>query len=171
MRRVIPITEQFQHFVEDLKGSFWGDLYTQTRQFWKQALELESARLRDRYMHCQAYERNAQRNDYRNGFYERSFQTRLGDLRLRIARTRSKVFLPALVQLFQRRAEEVMVLIREAFLRGLSTRQVGRVIASIGIGELSAQTVSRLTRSLDAMVHAFHHHRLRTNGLICSWTA
>ena len=24
MRRVIPITEQFQHFVEDLKGGFWG---------------------------------------------------------------------------------------------------------------------------------------------------
>jgi len=161
MRRVIPITEQFQHFVEDLKGSFWGDLYTQTRQFWKQALELESTRLRDRYMHCQAYERNAQRNDYRNGFYERSFQTRLGDLRLRIARTRSKVFLPALVRLFQRRADEVMVLIREAFLRGLSTRQVGRVVASIGIGELSAQTVSRLTRSLDTMVHAFHHQRLQ----------
>ena len=144
MRRVIPITEHFQHFVEELRGGFWGDLYGQTRQFWKHALELESARLRDRYMHCQAYERTAQSQDYRNGFYERSFQTRLGELRLKIARSRTKVFLPALVQLFQRRADEVMVLIREAFLRGLSTRQVGRVIASIGIGELSAQTVFAL---------------------------
>jgi hypothetical protein len=32
---------------------------------------------------------------------------------------------------FQRRAEDVMVLIREAFLRGISTRQVGRVVGIV----------------------------------------
>jgi putative transposase len=161
MRRVIPITVQFQHFVEDVKGGFWGDLYGKTRQYWKQALELESARLRDVHMQCDVYERNARREDYRNGFYLRSFQTRLGELRIKIARTRKRVFLPALMALFQRRAEEVLLLIREAFLRGLSTRQVGRVVASIGLGPLSAQTVSRLSRSLDSMVQAFHQQRLQ----------
>jgi putative transposase len=46
--------------------------------------------------------------------------------------------------------------VREAFLRGISTRQVRRVIASLELGPLSAQTVSRLSRSLDSMVPAFH---------------
>jgi putative transposase len=161
MRRVIPITEQFQHFVEEARGGFWTDIYSKTRQYWTQALELESARLRDVYMRCDAYERADQRQDYRNGFYVRSFQTRLGELRLKIARTRKRVFLPSLIQLFQRRTEEVMLLIREAFLRGLSTRQVGRVVASIGIESLSAQTVSQLTRSLDAMVKTFHQRPLQ----------
>ena len=161
MRRVIPITEQFQHFMEEVRGGFWGDVYGKTRQYWTRALELESARLRDVHMNCDAYERNAQRQDYRNGSYERSFQTRLGELRIKIARTRQRVFLPSLIPMFQQRAEEVLLLIREAFLRGLSTRQVGRVVASIGLGPLSAQTVSRISRSLDTMVEAFHQQRLQ----------
>ena len=32
--RPIRVTEQFQHFLEDPKESFWGDLYGQTRQAW-----------------------------------------------------------------------------------------------------------------------------------------
>ena len=48
--------------------------------------------------------------------YERDFVTVLGTLRLRIARTRGQSFLPAGLEKFQRRAPEVSLLIREAFL-------------------------------------------------------
>jgi len=161
MRRVIPITEQFQHFVEETRGGLWSDIYSKTRDYWTKALELESARLRDVYLRCDAYQRADQRQDHRNGFYVRSFQTRLGELRLKIARSRKKTFLPGVIQLFQRRTEEVMLLIRKAFLRGISTRQVSKVVASIGLEALSAQTVSRLTRSLDAMVKTFHQQPLQ----------
>jgi putative transposase len=65
----------------------------------------------------------------RNGYYTRDFVTRLGVIRLRIARTRSRKFLPAAIEPFQRRAEDVALLIREAFLWGISTRQVGRIAA------------------------------------------
>jgi putative transposase len=81
-------------------------------------------------------------------------------LRLKIARSRTRSFLPAVIQLFQRRSEDVTLLVREAFLRGISTRQVGRVIASLQLGPLSAQTVSRLSRSLDSLVEAFHQSRI-----------
>lgn len=63
-----------------------------------------------------------QRVDYRNGFYERDFVTRLGTIRLRIARTRGRNFLPKGLAKFQRRAADVAIWIREAFLRGISTR-------------------------------------------------
>ncbi len=56
---------------------------------------------------------------------------RLGTIRLRIARTREKSFLPCALEPFQRRAEDVAMPIREAFLRGISTRQVGRVVATL----------------------------------------
>ena len=49
MRKVTPITEQFQHFVEDLQESFWGDLCGRTRLAWKKFFEAESLRERDRY--------------------------------------------------------------------------------------------------------------------------
>jgi Transposase, Mutator family/LexA-binding, inner membrane-associated putative hydrolase len=160
MRRVIPITEQFQHFVEELQGNFWGDCYGQARRFVHEAIERESLRLREVYLNCCRYERTSERRDQRNGFYYRDFQTRFGCLRLKIARSRNRSFLPSVIQLFQRRAEDVTLLVREAFLRGISTRQVGRVIASLELGPLSAQTVSRLSRSLDSMVEAFHQCRL-----------
>ena len=51
-------------------------------------------------------------------------------------------------------------LIQQAFLRGISTRGVGRVIALVTEEAVSAQTVSRLTRVLDRQVEAFHQARL-----------
>jgi len=84
----------------------------------------------------------------------------LGTIRLRIARTRGKSFLPWGLKRFQRRAEEVSLLIREAFLRGISSRQVGRGLATLSGEVVSAQTVSKLTRDLDEAVRQFHQAQL-----------
>ena len=126
MAKVTPITEQFQHFLAEMKESFWGDLCGRTQLAWKKYFEGESERLRDRYSGWAAYERRkTAKRDYRNGYYERDFVTRFGTIRLRIARARGKSFLPKGLRRFQRRADELALLIREAFLRGISTRQVG----------------------------------------------
>jgi putative transposase len=156
MAKVTLITEQFQHFVADLKESFWGECQGQTQKAMQRLLESLSERQRDRYMVSGRYSRDEQRKDYRNGYYERDFVTRVGTLRLRIARTRKKNFLPEVLNKFQRRAEEVCLLIREAFLRGISTRQVGRIVALVTGEAVSPQTVSRLTRELDEAVEQFH---------------
>ena len=161
MGKVTPITEQFQHFVRDLKESFWGDLNGKAQAAMKQLLEEESRRQRDRYLCREAYGRRERGGEYRNGYYERDFVTRFGTLRLRIARTRGRAFLPSGLRGFQRRAEEVTLLIREAFLRGISTRQVGRVVALVTGEPVSAQTVSTLTKSLDRVVKRFHEAPLR----------
>src|SRR5437899_10267636 len=146
MAKIIPISEHFQHFLAEMKESFWGDLYGQTKLAWQRFFELQSERQRDRYSGWGRYER---RRGRRHGYYERDFVTRFGTIRLRVARTREKSFLPRGLQPFQRRAEEVSLLIREAFLRGISTRQVGRVVATLTGGVASAQTGSQLTRELD----------------------
>jgi len=161
MRKVAPITEQFQHFVRDLKETFWGDVYGKTRRAWEQLWEEASRRERDRYVAAESYARGCEkRRGYRNGFYVRDFVTRLGTLRLRIARSRERSFRPPGLERFQRRAEEVMMLIREAFLRGISTRQVGRVVGIVTGEVVSAQTVSKVSRSLDRLVKAFQQARL-----------
>lgn len=160
MAKITPmrVTEQFSCFVNELKNSFWGDLYGQTRLAWKAFWEAQSARDRDSYMKCGWHDRMDPelRTDYRNGFYERDYVTRLGTIRLRIARTRGKNFIPKGLDKFQRRAEDVAILIREAFLRGISTRQVGRIVATFTGELISAQTVSKLTRDLDTAVEQFH---------------
>lgn len=64
-------------------------------------------------------------------------------------------FLPRLLRAFERQAPEVAELIRQAFLRGIPTRAVSRVVALVTEETVSAQTVSKLTRVLDAQVRAF----------------
>ena len=162
MAKITPISEQFQHFLEEMKESFWGDLYDKTKQAWKKYFEAEAERLRDLYSGWGSYQRSATpQRDYRNGYYERDFVTRFGTIRLRIARTRGKNFLPPGLEKFQRRAAELSLLIREAFLRGISTRQVGRVVAVLSGEVVSAQTVSQLTRDLDEAVQQFHQAPLQ----------
>ena len=116
---------------------------------------------RERYCGVGWQERSSDsERDNRNGFYERDDVTRFGTIRLRIARTRGKNFLPARLGRFQRRADEAALLIREAFLRGISSRQVGRVVATLTDEVVSTQTVSKLTRDLDRAVKKFRRARL-----------
>ena len=162
MAKIISIDEHFQHFLSELKDSFWGDLEQKTRLAWKQFFEADSERMRNLYLGCESYERGPRPvAGYRNGYYERDFVTRFGTIRLKIARTRGKSFLPAGLEKFQRRAPAVAMLIREAFLRGISTRQVGRVVATLTGEVVSAQTVSNLTRDLDGAVKQFHRAELK----------
>src|SRR5438093_11321264 len=122
MRTLAPWTEQFQHFTTEIRDQFWGDVYRHTREIWQQVLERLSVEARDRSLGVREYERVPGRTDSRNGFYERDVVTLFGALPIRIARTRQQAFLPAGLARLQRRAPEVTLLIREAFLRGISTR-------------------------------------------------
>lgn len=160
--RVKNTTQRFAVFVRDLQETFWGDFQGQTRQMLKKLLETDAEQQMAEYVGLKWHERAQpdERVDYRNGFYERDYVTPLGVIRLRIPRTRQRSFLPRWIGRLQRRAPEVAELIRQAFLRGISTRQVGRVVAVLTGESVSAQTVSRLTRVLDQAVQAFQQRAL-----------
>src|SRR3974390_952868 len=118
MAKVTPITEHFQHFVSELKESFWGDLQGQVQQSMRRLFELLSERQRDLYMVSPRHSRQKPRQDYRNGYYQRDFVTRFGTLRLRIAPTPQKGVLPQVLEKFQRRGGEGNLLIPGGFFRG-----------------------------------------------------
>jgi len=44
MAKGTPTTEQFQHFVSNIRESFWGDVYGTTRLAWQKFWEADSAR-------------------------------------------------------------------------------------------------------------------------------
>jgi transposase-like protein len=151
-------TEQFEGFLQEMKESFWGDLQGQVQRSVKEMLEVDSEQRMEEYLGLRWYERPAEdetRVDSRNGYYERDYATPWGVIRFRVRRTRLRSFLPRLLKAFERRAPEVGELIRQAFLRGIATRAVGRVVALVTGEPVSAQTVSQLTRVLDAQVRAF----------------
>ena len=160
MAKIIPIRECFQHFLAEMKESFWGDLYGRTQLAWQRFFELEWGRQRDRFSGWGRYERAGRQPP---GCIAMVTNELCNSIRHHPAADRAhprEEFLPCGLQRFQRRAEEVSLLIREAFLRGISTRQVGRVVATLTGEVVSAQTVSKLTRDLDEVVRQFHGARL-----------
>ncbi len=57
---------------------------------------------RDEYVQVDDYVRNEQRQTQRNGYYQRSYTTRIGKLELNVPRTRDGQFSPVLFERYQR---------------------------------------------------------------------
>jgi transposase-like protein len=98
--------------------------------------------------------------DRRNGYFGRHFLTELGDLSLRVPRTRTTSGVGVL-QAYSRRAVQVDRMILSCFVLGLSTRKVSSALMPV-LGEaVSATTVSRVSRILDVAVSSFHRRPIR----------
>ena len=151
---------------EERKAFLEEDLQEQVRSSVKRMLEQALEAERTARLAVGRYVRDVEtRRDYRNGYYQRDLGTRLGLLcGLRVPRTR-RGYSSELLPRYQRRQETVHALVREAFLRGISTRQVGPVLEPV-LGEAySAQTISRIARGLDRAVEQFHRRRLADDFL------
>src|SRR5882672_10844669 len=69
------------------------------------------------------------RAGYRNGSYQRGLLTTVGSIVLDVPRTREHPSPVAeVVERYQRRMPEIDEMIRQVFLRGVSTRQTGAVV-------------------------------------------
>jgi len=151
---------------QEVKGAeqWWDDLHDTMRGTMKRLLEdsLECEMLEQ--IQAAAYQRNPDRVDYRNGYRFRSLQTRLGViLNLRVPRSRDGTYQSLILPRFGRHEGSVEDVICDAFLGGLSTRRVGDVLEPL-LGEpVSASTVSRITKSLDAEVRRYHNRPLPTD--------
>ena len=101
-------------------------------------------------------ERSAQRVNYRNGYHQRPFDTRVGMLELTTPRVRRGSHLPQWLLEPRRRAERALVaVVAECYVMGVSTRKVGSAAQSLGIHGLPKAQVSEMIKSLDAAVEAF----------------
>jgi hypothetical protein len=99
------------------------------------------------------------RIDSRDGCSERDYATTLGVNRLRIPRTQLRSFLPRCIQLLERRSPEVAELIRQAFLQGISMRQVGRAAPIVTVYNSAAwESLRRLcdSKRLSSLIIAFY---------------
>ena len=97
--------------------------------------------------------------DRRNGSYARHLLSELGDIELRVPRTRR--FCPTeVLKSYARRGPEIDRVILAGFVLGLSTRKVGEVLLPLLGRAVSASTVSRVAKTLDEAVAAFHERPL-----------
>ena len=91
----------------------------------------------------------------RNGFRERTWETRAGSVELQIPKLRRGSYFPAFLE--PRRAAEkaLAAVIQEAYVHGVSTRSVDDLVKALGMSGVSKSEVSRLCEELDERVRDF----------------
>lgn len=99
--------------------------------------------------------RTDERVNRRNGYREREFSTRVGDLTLRIPKLRTGTYLPSFLDARSRWERAFVNVVCEAYVSGVSTRKVEQVVEAMGATGMSRSTVSRMAAELDAQADAF----------------
>jgi putative transposase len=101
-------------------------------------------------------ERSAERVNRRNGYRERDWDTRVGSIELAVPKLREGSYFPDWLLQPRRRAEQALVsVIADAYLAGVSTRRVEKLVQQLGVDRMSRSQVSRLASSLDQVVEEF----------------
>jgi transposase-like protein len=102
------------------------------------------------------HERSADRLAYRNGYRERSLETRLGTLDLKIPKLRSgEAYFPAFLEPRRTIEKALTAVIQEAWIAGVSTRRVEGLVQAMGMSGISKSQVSKLCKEIDERVRSF----------------
>lgn len=106
-------------------------------------------------------ERSEERVNYRNGYRQRPWDTRVGTIDLAIPKLREGTYSAEWLLTPRRRAEQALVaVIGQAYVEGVSTRRVDDLVRAMGIDGISKSEVSRMAGELDTKVKAFRDRPL-----------
>jgi len=106
------------------------------------------------------HERSAGRTGQRNGYRERSWDTRVGTVELKVPRVRDSSYFPSLLEPRRRAERALAAVVQEAYVHGVSTRKVDELVKALGIGGISKSRVSELCKELDEEVERFRNRPL-----------
>jgi putative transposase len=106
------------------------------------------------------HERSPERTTHRNGYRERSWQTRAGEITLQIPRLRSGSYFPSFLEPRTRSEKALVAVVQEAYVNGVSTRKVDRLVTQLGLTGMSRSAVSRICVGLDEQVRIFRERPL-----------
>lgn len=106
------------------------------------------------------YERCADRTDHRNGSRHRRWDTRVGSIELKVPRVREGNYFPSFLDPRRRSERAMLAVIQEAYIDGVSTRKVDRLVKSMGIDGISKSQVSVICEELDEVVNEWRNRRL-----------
>jgi putative transposase len=117
---------------------------------------------RDEFLHVAAYERSSERQDYRNGYYERELTMSIGKLKLKVPRTRNGEFSTSVFEKYARWDQALVISMIEMVINGVSTRKVTHIVEQLCGENISKSFVSSLTQKLDPIVNDWAKRPLNT---------
>jgi transposase-like protein len=98
---------------------------------------------------------------HRNGYRPRGWETRVGEIDLLIPKKRSgPAYFPSFLEPRRRSEQAIVAVVLEAYVNGVSTRKVDRLVEQLGIDGMTKDRVSALCRALDEQVELFRQRPL-----------
>src|SRR5213080_3658998 len=94
------------------------------------------------------------RATHRNGYRPRRWDTRAGEIELRIPKLRQGSYFPSFLQPRKRSEQALVAVVQQAYVCGVSTRRVDQLVESLGL-RVSRSEVSRICAGLDEQVEVF----------------
>jgi len=104
---------------------------------------------------------SSERTTHRNGYRPRPWETRVGEIDLLVPRKRQgAAYFPSFLEPRRRSEQAIVAVVAEAYVNGVSTRKVDRLVEQLGVQGMSKDRVSALCRGLDEQVEAFRSRPL-----------
>jgi transposase-like protein len=100
-------------------------------------------------------EKSVERFVQRNGYRDRSWETRAGTVELRIPKLRKGSYFPGFLEPRRMAEKALTAVVQEAYVQGVSTRSVDDLVQAMGMTGISKSQVSRLCAEIDEKVKAF----------------
>ena len=98
---------------------------------------------------------------HRNGYRSRAWETRVGELELLVPKKRSgPAYFPSFLEPRRCSEQAIVSVVLEAYVNGVSTRKVDRLVEQLGIDGMTKDRVSAMCRALDERVEAFRQRPL-----------
>ena len=98
---------------------------------------------------------------HRNGYRPRAWETRVGEIELLVPKKRSgPAYFPSFLEPRRCSEQAIVAVVLEAYVNGVSTRKVDRLVEQLGIDGMTKDRVSAMCRALDEQVEVFRQRPL-----------
>jgi transposase-like protein len=106
------------------------------------------------------YERSQERRGYANGFKDKTVNSRLGKLHLKVPQTRDVEFYPSALERGERSERALKLAVAEMYIQGVSTRKVQEVTQVLCGLDVTSMQVSRAMQLLDEELENWRNRAL-----------
>jgi len=138
--------EQLQQIIAENDIKSTADIYTLFKDSFKDILqELLEAELEASLGYEKNQKENADTDNKRNGYSQKTVKTQYGDIQLDIPRDRNAEFEPQIIPKYQRDISGIEEKVISLYARGMSTRDIHDQIQDLYGIEMSAEMVSKIT--------------------------